>query len=361
MQAQKQRLENLEQAGRLRQLSVTPLATRDFASNDYLGLTQHPALRRAAIAAIERFGTGSGASRLVSGNLPLYAELENALCEKRQCPAALVFGSGFLANFAMLSCLPLAGEQIVADKLCHASLLDGMRSSAAGFRRFKHNDIADCRAKLKPGCHNWIITESIFSMDGDRAPLQALLTLAQTQKATLVVDDAHGFGLLPLFAGQKSWPENLIVTGSFSKAAGSYGGYVCATRPIIDLLINLARPFIYSTALPPATLAANLAALRVMQDEPHRAQTALDNAGLFTQTAGLPAATSCIVPVIIGGEDETLSLARKLAEEGFQLGAIRPPTVPPGTSRLRISFHNCQKREDILSLAHRINALKPSS
>ena len=198
-------------------------------------------------------------------------------------------------------------------------------------------------------------------MDGDLAPTDSLLELAQAQGAMLVVDDAHGFGLLPLLPELEKWPENLILTGSFSKAAGSYGGYICAAQPIIDLLVNLARPFIYSTALPPATLAANIAALRVMREEPKRAQTALANARLFTETVGIAEATSCIVPVIIGSEGQTLSLAQKLATQGFNLGAIRPPTVPPGTSRLRISFHHGQKQEDILQLAQLLNASKLAS
>jgi len=317
-----------------------------FSCNDYLNLTQHPAIKRAAIAAVERCGAGSGASRLVTGNHPLYAELEARLAKIKATEAAVVFGSGYLANAGIIPVLIGRNGLVLADELSHACIFAGAQLSRGRLLTFRHNDVAHARSLLAEhrGAHDQalIVTDGVFSMDGDLAPLAALLALAQERDAWLMSDDAHGLGVIgggrgSCFAGGEHVAVPLQM-GTLSKAVGAYGGYLCASAPVIELMRNLARTLIYSTGLPPAIVAAAIAALDVIEGEPDYAALPVQKAKAFTRLTGLPEAQSPIVPVIVGEEEATLAASRLLAEQGFLAAAIRPPTVPAGTARLRLTF-----------------------
>ncbi len=308
-----------------------------FSCNDYLGLTQHPQVKAAAIAAIERYGTGAGASRLVTGNHPLYGVLEEMLAQWKGEEACLVFGSGYLANLGLITALAGAGDCIIADKLVHACMVDGAKLSGAKLLRFKHNDMNDCRRLLelhrKKYTQCLLLTEGIFSMDGDRSPLLALLDMAEEFDATLLCDDAHVINHQPLTINSR-----LIRMGTLSKALGAYGGYVCGPQIIMNYAQNAARTLVYSTALPPSTIAAAIAALSLLMDNPELAAKPQRNAEYFTKALGLPETQSPIVPIIIGDSARALEASALLEAEGFLVSAIRPPTVPPNTARLRVAF-----------------------
>ncbi len=330
-----------------------------FSCNDYLNLTQHPAIKQAAIAAIDKFGAGSGASRLVTGNHPLYAELEARLARVKQTQAAVVFGSGYLANAGIIPVLIGRDGLVLADELSHACLLAGAQLSHGRVLTFRHNDVAHARQLLSvhraEHDHALIVTDGVFSMDGDLSPLADLLAAAEAHDAWLMSDDAHGLGVVgggrgSSFAGNMHMPVSLQM-GTLSKAIGAYGGYLCASEPVIDLIRNRARTLIYSTGLPPACVAAAIAALDLIEREPGYAALPLQKAKAFTRRAGLEPAASPIVPVIVGEEEATLAASRLLADEGFFAAAIRPPTVPVGTARLRLTFTAQHLDEEIARLA----------
>src|SRR5258707_5038918 len=308
-----------------------------FSCNDYLGLSHHPDLKAAAVAAIERHGVGAGASRLVTGDHPLYAELEQRLARMKGTEAACVFGSGYLANAGIAPVLAGRGDLILIDELSHASLWTGARLSRAQTLPFRHNDAAHVRQLLAEHRGRYgrvlIVTEGVFSMDGDRAPLMELAALAQEFDAWLMADDAHDldFGA----AARAGVPLRI---GTLSKAIGAYGGYLCASQPVIDLVRNRARTLIYTTGLPPSVVAASIAALDLIEREPERLGLPLQQARAFTGAAGLPQAQSSVVPVVIGEAQAALQASQLLEAEGFLAVAIRPPTVPEGTARLRFSF-----------------------
>jgi 8-amino-7-oxononanoate synthase len=323
-----------------------------FSCNDYLNLSQHPAVREAAIAAIRDYGAGAGASRLVTGNHPLYRALEERLAQIKGSEAACVFGSGYLANIGIIPALAGRGDLVLVDALAHACIWAGARMSGAEVMTFHHND-ADHAAELLDGArrqhhHALVATEGVFSMDGDRAPLRQLAQIAEAHDAWLMVDDAHGLGVLGQGRGS-SFADGAPIAvplqmGTLSKALGSYGGYLCAASPVIELMKSRARPLIYSTGLPPASIAAATAALDVIAREPGLTELPLAKARRFTASAGLPEAQSAIVPVILGDETATLAASRRLEGEGFLITAIRPPTVPEGTARLRLTF--CARHPD---------------
>ncbi len=317
-----------------------------FSCNDYLNLTQHPAIKAAAIAAIKDFGAGSGASRLVTGNHPLYAQLESRLARFKRTEAACVFGSGYLANSGIIPVLIGENGLVLIDELSHACIYAGAHLSRGKVMTFRHNDlahVAELLAAHRPNHqHTLIVTDGVFSMDGDLAPLAELLALADEHDAWLMSDDAHGIGVVgggrgSSFAGNTHIPVPLQM-GTLSKALGSYGGYLCASKSVIELMRNRARTLIYSTGLPPACVAAAIAALDLIEREPAYAASPVQKAKAFTKRAGLPDALSPIVPIVIGDEEATLSASRHLEEEGYLVVAIRPPTVPSGTSRLRMTF-----------------------
>jgi 8-amino-7-oxononanoate synthase len=330
-----------------------------FSCNDYLNLTQHPAIKQAAIAAIEEYGAGSGASRLVTGNHPLYAQLEARLARIKQTEAACVFGSGYLANAGIIPVLIGRDGLVLADELSHACLFAGAQLSRGTVMTFRHNDVVHARELLAAHRsvhdHVLIVTDGVFSMDGDLAPLGDLLALANKHDTWLMSDDAHGLGVVgggrgSSFAGNTHISVPLQM-GTLSKAVGAYGGYLCASAATVDLIRNRARTLIYSTGLPPACVAASIAALDLIEREPGYAALPVQKAKAFTQAAGLPEAQSPIVPVIVGDEEATLAATRMLAEEGYLAAAIRPPSVRPGTARLRLTLTAQHPDEHIIRLA----------
>jgi 8-amino-7-oxononanoate synthase len=330
-----------------------------FSCNDYLNLTQHPKIKRAAVAAVERYGAGSGASRLVTGNHPLYAELETRLAQIKQTEAAVVFGSGYLANAGIIPVFIGADGLVLLDELAHACLFAGAQLSRGKVMTFRHNDVAHARELLAEhrAAHDraLVITDGVFSMDGDLAPLSELNGLAEEYDAWLMSDDAHGLGVVgggrgSSFVGN-SHIEVPLQMGTLSKAVGAYGGYLCASAAAIDLIRNRARTLIYSTGLPPACVAASIAALDVIEREPAYAALPVQKAKAFTQAVGLPDAQSPIVPLIVGEADQALAASQMLADEGFLVAAIRPPTVPEGTSRLRFTFTAQHPDDEIERLA----------
>jgi 8-amino-7-oxononanoate synthase len=330
-----------------------------FSCNDYLNLTQHPEVKRAAMAAIERYGAGSGASRLVTGNHPLYAELEARLARIKQTEAAVVFGSGYLANAGIIPVLIDRDGLVLADELSHACIFADAQLSHGTVMTFRHNDVAHARALISAHRaehdHALIVTDGVFSMDGDLAPLAELNALAREYDAWLMSDDAHGLGVIgggrgSSFAGGKHVDVPLQM-GTLSKAVGAYGGYLCASAPVIELMRNRARTLIYSTGLPPAIVAAAIAALDLIEREPDYAALPVQKARKFTRLTNLPEAQSPIVPVVIGDEEATLAASQLLAEQGFLAAAIRPPSVPEGTARLRLTFTAQHPDEAIERLA----------
>jgi len=335
-----------------------------FCSNNYLGLAGHPATAAAVCDAVRRYGYGAAASRLVSGTMRPHIELEAELATFCQKEAALVLPSGWTANEAVLTTLPQRGDLVLLDKLDHASIIDAARASGAEFHTYRRGSLSRAEKLLASESYRqkYIVTESIFSMDGDAADIKALVELKRRYGAILVVDEAHAFGCMgPTGAGYCEamglLGEADIVVATMSKAFGATGGVVAAAKPVIELLVNKARPFIYTTAPSPVNCAAALANLGTIRAEPERRQRLAKNASYLRErlsAMGLDTGESCshVVPVIIGGEKETLAASAELYKRGFFIAAIRPPTVAPGTSRLRISLqseHTAQQLERLCS------------
>src|ERR1700730_1499432 len=330
-----------------------------FSCNDYLGLSCHKALADAARDATEKFGVGAGASRLVTGNHPRYDELEGRLARLKGTTAACVFGSGYLANLGIVPALVGGGDLVAIDELAHACLWAGARLSGATVLPFPHNDVSGLRVLLgeRRSHHDkaMILTDGVFSMDGDLAPLDELGTLARDFDAWLMADDAHGVGVIgngrgSTFAAGK--PADVpLQMGTLSKAIGAYGGYLCASEPVIELIKNRARTLVYSTGLPPAMAAAAIAALDLIARDPDHAALPLRKAKAFARRAGLAEAASPLGPGRVGAAKDALAAARILEAEGFLAVPIRPPTVPAGTARLRLAFPARHEDSDITRLA----------
>jgi 8-amino-7-oxononanoate synthase len=331
-----------------------------FSCNDYLNLSQHPDVIAAALDATARYGAGAGASRLVTGNHPLYAALEARLARLKGSAAACVFGSGYLANTGIIPALVGADDLILVDELSHACIHAGAKLSGAAIKLYRHADAAHAGELL--GAHRagkqraLIATDGVFSMDGDLAPLDALARLAQRFDAWLLADDAHGLGVVgggrgSSFAKGHAGVEVPLQMGTLSKAVGTYGGYLCASRAVIELMQTRARTYIYSTGLPPGVIAAATAALDVIEREPAYAAEPLRKARQFARALTLPEAQSAIVPVIVGDTDAAMQASELLRDEGFLVVAIRPPTVPAGTARLRFAFTAQHPDTDIERLA----------
>jgi 8-amino-7-oxononanoate synthase len=321
-----------------------------FSCNDYLGLAHHPEVIAAAQDALNRYGAGAGASRLVTGSHPLYFELEQSLAALKGTERALVFGSGYLANLGVISALAGKDDLIVADQFCHASMHDGARLSGAAVMRHDHLSLDACEAVLRHHRAAYkrclILTETVFSMDGDRAPVAEFAALAQSHDAWLVTDDAHGLAICSTSCSKGAASADVQIA-TLSKAIGSYGGYVCASAHVIAYLENRARSLIYSTGLPPATIAAAAAALRILKNDPILRTKPLQNARLFTKALRRDPAQSAIVPVIVGESERALAASALLEANGLLAVAIRPPTVPPGTARLRFAFSAWHEAEAI--------------
>lgn len=337
-----------------------------FASNNYLGLSSHPKVLAAAKAALDAYGTGAGASRLVGGgSLALHAELEEELARFKGMPDALVFATGSMANLGLLA--GLAGEEdlLLLDKACHATLYDGARLSGAALRRFPHQGLDRLEALLaedgKAYRRRIVVVEGVYSMDGDVAPLPELLALTARHQALLVVDEAHstgvlgagGHGILEHFG--LTAPEHLILTGTLSKALASLGGYVAGPRALIESLVNHSRAFIYATALPASCAAAALEALRVIGSEPEhlqRLRTVREALalGLARQGWDIGPSESPILPILVGRAEDSLALESRLWERGFYVPAMRPPTVAAGACRLRLSVSAAHSLEQVSAL-----------
>lgn len=323
-----------------------------LCSNNYLGLADDPRLVRASVDAVESTGVGAGASRLISGNMTLHDELERAIAAWKGAERALLFNSGYHANCGAIPALVGAGDLVVSDELNHASLIDGIRLSRATVRVYRHGDVSDAAGALddRTGFRRvLIVTDSVFSMDGDLAPLPDLLALARERDALVYVDEAHASGVLG--AGGRGAVEHFGLTdprvvqmGTLGKALGSFGAFVASTDDVIELLLNRARSFVFTTGLPPAVVAASLAAVAVVRAEPERRRrlailTERLRAGLTAtgfRAGGEPGVP--IVPVMVGEAGRTMELARALFERGVLASGIRPPTVPPGTSRIRATL-----------------------
>jgi len=319
-----------------------------FSCNDYLNLSRHPTVIKAAVEAAQRYGTGAGASRLVTGNHPLYAELEARLARLKATEAACVFGSGYLANTGIIPALVGSDDLILVDELSHACINAGAKLSGGTVKRYRHADVAHAEALLSAhrASHPLalLVTDGVFSMDGDLAPLHDLANVARRFDAWLLADDAHGLGVVgggrgSSFANGNGGPADVpLQMGTLSKAIGAYGGYLCASRAVIDLMCTRARTFVYSTGLPPPVVAAATAALDIIERDKAYVAEPLRKASLFTRSLNLPEPQSAIVPLVLGGSDATMAAARSLEEDGFLVVGIRPPTVPPGTARLRFAF-----------------------
>lgn len=335
---------------------------RNFSSNDYLGLSQHPAVVAAWQDGARRYGVGSGGSGHISGYAEAHQRLEQQLAQWLGYPRALLFISGFAANHAVISALAQPEDMLVADRLSHASLLEAASQSPAQLRRFAHNDTAALQRLLAKPCagHRLVITEGVFSMDGDSAPLAATADAAHQAGAWLMVDDAHGAGVTgPGGRGSCSQaqirPQLLVVT--FGKAFGVSGAAVLCGESMAQYLLQFARHLIYSTAMPPAQAMAVSAALAVIASDEGEALRARlrEHIQRFRRGAaglalGLADADSAIQPLIVGDNDAALALAGRLRERGFWVNAIRPPTVPPGTARLRLTLSTVQQEQDIDAL-----------
>ncbi len=332
-----------------------------LASNSYLGLHQHPRVKEAAKEALDQFGAGSGSARLVGGTLAIHEELEAALASFKQSEAALLFPTGYMANLGIITSLVGPRDLVIGDAFNHASLIDACRLSKATFRVYTHADAEQLEQALKNRLQHYrrvlVVTEGLFSMDGDIAPLPHLVEVAHRYGAWLLVDDAHATGVLgPQGRGSLDHfgipPDGILQMGTLSKALGSLGGFVAGPKVVIELLRNKARSFIYTTALPPASTAAALTALRVIEEEPHwRAQLWQNvdrwTAGLTRMNLNPISHQSPIVPIRVGGNEEVMALAQALLELGVFAPGIRPPTVPKGASRIRTSVTALHTPEDL--------------
>ncbi|HTQ13483.1 MAG TPA: 8-amino-7-oxononanoate synthase [Rhizomicrobium sp.] len=331
-----------------------------FSCNDYLNLTHHPKVKAAAAEAVLAWGAGAGASRLVTGNHPLFAALEARLARFKGTEAACVFGSGYLANAGIVPAFVGEGDLLLVDELSHSCLWAGARLSRAAVGTFRHNDVAHAEELLKDRrrehANALIVTDSVFSMDGDLAPLRELAALARGHDAWLMSDDAHGLGVLGGGRGAAHGAGVDLNMGTLSKALGSHGGYVCASSPAIEWIGTRARTLIYSTGLPPANAAAALAALDIIEADPALTARPLARAQAFTRMLDLPLAQSPIVPVVLGEEAAALEAQRVLEREGVLAVAIRPPTVPAGTARLRLAFTAGHSEDDVARLAALVRA-----
>jgi 8-amino-7-oxononanoate synthase len=335
----------------------------NLCSNDYLGLSSHPQVKEAAIQAIQQWGCGSGASRLVCGHLSLHEALENRLAVFKGAEASLLYSSGYTANGGIISALLDKEDLIFSDELNHASIVDGCRLSRAGVLVFPHNDLEALEDKLRWACRvhpsgkRLIVTDGVFSMDGDIAPLPELVNLAEEYGSLLMVDEAHATGVLgpggrgvaALFGLERRIP---ILMGTLSKALGCLGGFFAGSRELVAFLINTSRSFIFTTALPPAVAASALASLDVLNQDPSLPVRVQENADYLRRQLNrlgyntLNSRTQ-IIPVVIGDPVKTLKMSHLLLEEGVLATSIRPPTVPEGTCRIRVTVMAPHRREDL--------------
>lgn len=335
----------------------------NFSANDYLGLANHPRLRESAHRAIDEFGVGAGASPLVSGHLRVHARAEERFAQFSGLPRALLFGSGYAANLGILAALGTRDAAIFSDELNHACLIDGARLSRAEVHRYPHRDLdtlarqlAESKAEVRI-----VATDAVFSMDGDVAPVPELVELCERHDAWLVLDDAHGVGVLGA-TGRGTLEHfalrsrRIVYMATLGKALGGYGAFVAGEADVIEWLVQRARTYIYSTGLPPMAAAVASAALDLVEEQPSlvatlRAHIALFGAALDRVGVKAPGSPTAIQPIVVGTAERALNLAEGLHQRGFIVPAIRPPTVPEGTSRLRVSLCAAHSREEVEALA----------
>jgi 8-amino-7-oxononanoate synthase len=359
-QALRRRLQVVQQFLPGGKVQVDGRVLLNLSSNDYLGLAQDSRLVAAAQAAAARWGVGAGASRLVAGHLELHASTEAQLAAFKGAEAAVIFSAGYMANVGTIAALAGPGDTVYCDRLNHASIYDGIKLSGAALARYPHRDMARLEALLRQGPakgRRLIVTDSVFSVDGDLAPLNELVALKERYGAWLMIDEAHATGVFGARAAGLAEAQGVaqrvdIHMGTFSKALGSLGGYVAGDRQLIDYLHNRARAFIYSTALSPPVLGAIAAALQAVAQEPWRGAALLAQAQRFRQfleAAGLDTlgSESQIVPVLVGDNARTLAFAAALRDAGFMAVALRPPTVPPGKARVRFSLSAAHSPQDL--------------
>jgi 8-amino-7-oxononanoate synthase len=354
-------LADLDARNQRRTRRVAPRDAINFCSNDYLGLSAHPEVVRAFADAVMKHGVGSGASHLVTGHTREHEVLEEALAAFTGREKALVFSTGYMANLGVISALADQKAAIVADKLNHASLIDGCRLSRAALSRYRHADVdhaTELLAAIAPEVGSrLIVTDGVFSMDGDLAPLGELARSARSAGAWLMVDDAHGLGVIGETGRGScehfclSSDDVPILIGTFGKAFGTFGAFVAGDADLIEFLIQKSRTYIYTTALPPAVAAATFASLDVAQRDTWRRERVLAHARRVHGVLGLPGTcVSPIVPIILGDEARALAASRELEARGFLVTAIRPPTVPAGTARLRVTLSATHEEKQVDAL-----------
>lgn len=377
MRTYQEKLDDYSALGRLRVLRTLPQAGSkieiegrsflNFSSNDYLSLSQDERVKRAAAEAVFKWGSSASASRLVTGDLDIHAELERELADYLGVESALVFGSGFLTNLGVLTSLAGRNDQIFGDKLNHASLIDGAQQSRADVFRYKHNDVADLLRLIEENPttgQRVIVTESVFSMDGDIAPLEELSRIANKTNSILVVDEAHALGVFGsgVVTSIRERAEKLVIVGTLSKSLGSYGGFVACSKELRSYFVNSARSFIYSTGLPPSSCAAAITALKIIREEKELGAELLNKASFFYSalskvSQNLLPFESQIIPIIVNDNEKSVQMAQSLYEKGIICSAIRPPTVPQNSARLRLSVNLAHTKEELLQVVDEIGAL----
>jgi len=337
-----------------------------MASNDYLGLSQHPEVKAVAVKAIKTYGTGAGASRLITGTLPAHTEFEKAIAKFKDTESAILFGSGYSANTGVIPAMADLGGVILSDELNHASIIDGCRLSKAQTIVYRHNDMADLEAKAKQyaGQGGLIVSDAVFSMDGDIVNLPRLLEIAEKYDYYLMIDEAHSTGVLGKTG--RGITEHFgcrnpdIIMGTCGKALGSEGGFICGSKQLIEYLINEARSFIFSTAIAPAGAVSATKALEIISREPERIERLRQNIVLFCDKLKLENNQTPIIPIIIGDEKKAVEISDKLLKAGYYIPAIRYPTVAKGTARLRVALSSEHTKEQILDATNIIASLDPS-
>jgi 8-amino-7-oxononanoate synthase len=335
----------------------------NFCANNYLGLANHPEVVAALADFAARYGVGAGASRLISGHMDVHAELEEAMARFKGAEACLTFSAGYMANLGILSTLGDSGATIFSDEWNHASIVDGCRLSRARVEVYRHADVTHLEDLLRASSarRKIVVTDGVFSMDGDIAPLPDIVEVKDRHGAILVVDDAHATGVLPP-GGRDTFGLSgrvEILMGTFSKALGTYGAYLCSTRRMVEYFINKCRPFIFNTGLPPAVAGATLASLGLLAREPERLKALWDNERLFREEMGARGrkveSDTAIVPILVGSDVDTMAASRALFDRGVFVHGIRPPTVPEGTGRLRLTLMATHTAGMVRTAAERID------
>ena len=349
-----------EQQGRKR--TLTQAKGRDFTTNDYFSLSRHPEVIQAAQKAIEKYGAGTGAARLLRGNLDLHEQLEAEAAQWQKTEAALLFPSGYQANLALLATLPEEGDVILSDERNHASIIDGCRLSKATCLIYQHNSLASLQERLnqwkktaKAGTQAWIVTERVFSMDADLAPITEIIAFAEKENAFVFLDEAHAAGVYPVLSENTRCVSKLITGG---KALGVCGALLCTTQAIKNILLHRGRSFVFTTAPSPATTGALLKSVQLLQEHPQWRKELFEKAHFLRkhlQAISIPVGgEGAIIPIRLGDEKTAMSFAEALQEKGFDIRAVRPPTVPTGDSQLRIVCKKDHSEKQLLTLAEAI-------